>query len=232
MLTETLHCQRREPLQPPQGGNKDGPRQPLGPTDSGEGKGKVANKQKYYYYKNKKAGLCTKCGQRKPIKDRSLCAGCRDKMRAYGMERYEKRVTANDCTKCGVPLLGSVLTCCEKCFEGRRVRKTKTRAAQRKPYTKRSKFVYFLLAPKSGMVKIGRTANATGRIEGLQIGCPEKLKLLLLLEEHPPFEERRLHRRFNKYRSHGEWFRYTGKVVKFVREQRRTHETHRRPRWQ
>jgi Meiotically Up-regulated Gene 113 (MUG113) protein len=79
--------------------------------------------------------------------------------------------------------------------------------------------VYFVLAPKANMVKIGQACEVdppTARLKSLQTGSPEILQVILVLDYKPPFEENQLHFRFRDYREHGEWFRYEGELHKFI----------------
>lgn len=79
--------------------------------------------------------------------------------------------------------------------------------------------VYFLLARKAGAVKIGKSSvlKLYRRIGYLQTGSAEKLELLLVLPEGEGlFQEKELHILFSKFRKHGEWFEYDGKVKTFI----------------
>lgn len=77
-------------------------------------------------------------------------------------------------------------------------------------------FSYFLLSPATELVKIGRAKNPESRAKALQIGCPDELELLLILPHLAPFEEHQLHKRFDSYRTHGEWFEYRGRLKSFI----------------
>lgn len=77
-------------------------------------------------------------------------------------------------------------------------------------------YVYFILAPQSDCVKIGRAKNPETRLKALQTASPDELELLLMLPHSPPFEEHQLHKRFDKYRTQGEWFEYCGELKRFV----------------
>ena len=83
--------------------------------------------------------------------------------------------------------------------------------------------VYFILAPKAQMVKIGQCREGdppTNRLKALQTGNPETLEVLLVLDCKPPFEEDQLHWRFRKYRGSGEWFEYRDELLDFVKKKR------------
>lgn len=77
---------------------------------------------------------------------------------------------------------------------------------------------YFVLAKMAGLVKIGKSSNdPEKRLAGLQVGAPERLEVVLVLPNRPPFEERQMHQRFSTYRKHGEWFEYRGELLKFIK---------------
>ena len=52
----------------------------------------------------------------------------------------------------------------------------------------------------------------------MQVGSPETLELLLVLDHKSPFEEQQLHFRFRCFRHHGEWFEFRNEVRDFVTE--------------
>ena len=83
------------------------------------------------------------------------------------------------------------------------------------------KVVYFILAADTAMVKIGVTRrDPQERLYAMQTGSPSQLEVVLVLDENPPFEERQLHKRFYKQRSHGEWFRCEGELRQFIADKR------------
>ena len=71
---------------------------------------------------------------------------------------------------------------------------------------------YFILAKLAGLVKIGQSDNPEERLLNLQVGSPETLELLLVLDHKSPFEEQQLHFRFRCFRHHGEWFEFRNEV--------------------
>lgn len=77
--------------------------------------------------------------------------------------------------------------------------------------------VYFLQAEGSGLVKIGTAGNATARVQAIQSMCSEPLHLLAVHEESGLREERELHRKLEKHRSHGEWFSPAEAVLEAAR---------------
>lgn len=65
--------------------------------------------------------------------------------------------------------------------------------------------IYFIKAGE--YIKIGHTTvPVETRISQLQTGCPEKIELLFCVEGGLRFEKK-LHRFYKKYHTHGEWFK-------------------------
>jgi len=67
-------------------------------------------------------------------------------------------------------------------------------------------FVYFIQAGEGGPIKIGWAVDPRARLNELQVGCPEPLRLLMTLAGDGGLEAQ-LHRRFARIRPRGEWFR-------------------------
>lgn len=74
----------------------------------------------------------------------------------------------------------------------------------RRPVSER--FVYFILAANSGLIKIGSAVDPASRLRVLQTGSPEPLRLIRTIPGGAELE-RQLHRDFAADRVHGEWFR-------------------------
>lgn len=64
-------------------------------------------------------------------------------------------------------------------------------------------------------IKIGWSTNIRGRLETLQLGVPEALKLYGIITGERRTEPR-LHRRFADHRLRGEWFRYEGELRAWI----------------
>lgn len=75
--------------------------------------------------------------------------------------------------------------------------------SSRRPASER--LVYFVMAARSGLIKIGSAVDPDARIRTLQTGSPEPL-ILVGVTLGGEAKERNLHRRFAADRSHGEWF--------------------------
>ena len=69
------------------------------------------------------------------------------------------------------------------------------------------------------IIKIGYTKNASSlkrRIKSLQTGCPFTLKIIKTFPKWTMKEERNLHKRFEEFRTSGEWFTYTDIIKKTI----------------
>lgn len=71
----------------------------------------------------------------------------------------------------------------------------------------KSVWVYFVRATTLRLIKIGRARDMGQRLSGLQVGSPDKLELMGIIRPADPEQlEADLHRRFDRHRTHGEWF--------------------------
>ncbi len=84
-----------------------------------------------------------------------------------------------------------------------------------RPSIKRDGIVYFMQGEKGGPIKIGRSQNAKQRLDKLQIGSNIRLRLVRWLPFVPGVEAS-LHKRFAAERLHGEWFRPSGRLKRFM----------------
>ena len=85
----------------------------------------------------------------------------------------------------------------------------------RDPNAKR--YVYFIHAPESGVVKIGSAADPEKRLRELQTGCPTPLRLIGRSACPSDTAEKELHQKFTADRVRGEWFR-EGPVIEMLRD--------------
>jgi Meiotically up-regulated gene 113 len=67
--------------------------------------------------------------------------------------------------------------------------------------------VYILQCEESFKIKIGITQNLDQRMKDIQSMCPTKLRLIACFVVHGVEVERFLHRTFDDFRLHGEWFK-------------------------
>ncbi len=82
------------------------------------------------------AGLCPRCGERKPPEGGAVCEPCRESRRAAEKKLYAERRARGRCGRCGVEVVDEASTCasCAAKEEKRRPRKN---AASRARYAKR-----------------------------------------------------------------------------------------------
>jgi hypothetical protein len=76
-------------------------------------------------------------------------------------------------------------------------------------------FVYFVQAGTAGPIKIGYARNVRARLDNLQVACPHRLYLLLVVpgtHDH----EKRFHAIFAGRRLRGEWFSPTVELIEFI----------------
>ncbi len=86
--------------------------------------------------------------------------------------------------------------------------------AKRPP--RKQNFVYFVQGVDGGPVKIGSTISMSSRFRNLQNGSPVLLKVLLVVPDDHYKLENALHRRFAKYRLHGEWFEDNEELTAYI----------------
>ena len=67
--------------------------------------------------------------------------------------------------------------------------------------------LYIIQSDLTGMIKIGRSKDPAKRLNQLQTGNPNKLKLIASFEGEG-WKEKNLHERLEKFRLEGEWFSY------------------------
>jgi len=72
--------------------------------------------------------------------------------------------------------------------------------------SKKGKYIYIIQAKNGGPIKIGIAINPRMRLKELQIGNPNELQIIKLIEGGIK-EERELHRKFKKYQLINEWFK-------------------------
>ena len=77
---------------------------------------------------------------------------------------------------------------------------------------------YLYIIHQEGFVKIGVSKNPLSRMDALQTGSPEKLKLVTYIDANPwALEmEQFAHTILRPYRAQGEWFHTTPEVNAFV----------------
>lgn len=88
--------------------------------------------------------------------------------------------------------------------------------ALRRERIKGKPHVYFIQQGDSGAIKIGCSKNPTQRLQGLQTGHSEPLRLLTCAMGSQA-QERALHDRFAHLRVSGEWFRPAEDLLAYIR---------------
>ncbi len=76
--------------------------------------------------------------------------------------------------------------------------------------------VYFILAKKCDLVKVGFSIQLKKRLRALRVSSPDELQLLTTLPEVPILVEKIIHRGLAEDRSHGEWFRRSDKLNSMI----------------
>ena len=59
----------------------------------------------------KEAGLCIRCGKRRPVDGGTTCAPCRDRRQAAERQQYAERRAARLCSRCGGPVHDGLSRC-------------------------------------------------------------------------------------------------------------------------
>lgn len=81
-------------------------------------------------------------------------------------------------------------------------------------------YVYFILNYDSEAIKIGMAKNVERRLDNLQTSSPSTLKLLSKIQAKSVNKarelEQSLHRKFDKYRIRGEWFKASVELLDYI----------------
>ena len=78
-------------------------------------------------------------------------------------------------------------------------------------------YVYFIKS-ENNLVKIGKTCDINDRFHNLKNASPCKL-YLLGYQRGSGKKEKELHKRFEKYHHHGEWFELSEEILKYIEKQ-------------
>lgn len=97
--------------------------------------------------------------------------------------------------------------------------KTKDTPPPRPPKEELSQ-VYFIYATDAEKVKIGYSDSPESRLKTLQIGSPVPLHILVTVKGGANLEKK-LHEKFSRSHSHGEWFHMSEDIEMYIREVRR-----------
>lgn len=74
--------------------------------------------------------------------------------------------------------------------------------------------IYFLQGEQTGLIKIGKSANVADRLMKLQIGSPDLLTCLAVIEKEN--DDAKYHTRFRHDWVRGEWFKPSEKLRAFI----------------
>lgn len=75
--------------------------------------------------------------------------------------------------------------------------------------------IYFIRENETGNIKIGSAQDPVSRRDFLQTGNSQELHIIATLDL-PDEQEKKLHKRFDKYNVRGEWFRPELELLKFI----------------
>lgn len=89
----------------------------------------------------------------------------------------------------------------------------------------RDGYCYFVQVGHDGPIKIGKSVYPWSRLDGIQTGSPDDLRLLLLVSRRAM--EPVLHEMFKPWRIRGEWFHPSPELLLFIEEisAKATHES-------
>ncbi len=86
-----------------------------------------------------------------------------------------------------------------------------------KSNSKYSKKTYFIKNKETGLVKIGRSIDPSGRVKALQCGSGVELDIILVIDSDI---ERELHLRFSDDRAFNEWFYHSKAIESYIQDKR------------
>ena len=78
--------------------------------------------------------------------------------------------------------------------------------------------VYFAYSPMCNMVKIGCTVNLKNRFKSIQSNCPDPNLELLFFFKGDDKVEKNIQKKFDEFRSHGEWFHYSKEIENYIQK--------------
>jgi len=81
-----------------------------------------------------------------------------------------------------------------------------------KGFTNKESAVYAIGNMDEGYAKIGYTTDIENRLKTIQTSCPFKVRVIKLWIGLTRKHERFLHREYDRYNTHGEWFEIKGKL--------------------
>lgn len=103
-----------------------------------------------------------------------------------------------------------------KCLNPRNIEDSERVASEAK--TQNESWVYFIESKDSGLVKIGYSKRPKDRFNAIKTMSPEHLNLIGVIPGGKS-EEAELHKKFERHREHGEWFRKVPELATFIDRQ-------------
>jgi hypothetical protein len=96
----------------------------------------------------------------------------------------------------------------------RRIEERVEKELARQPRPKRAFKTYFILGQLTEKIKIGKSFAPQARLADLQVGSPDVLILLAVIDGD---QERKFHKKFAYAHSHGEWY-YSPDILAFLKK--------------
>ena len=85
------------------------------------------------------AGLCTTCGERKPVEGGAVCETCREERRAAERNIYAERRAGGRCGRCGAEVVDNASTCASCTARDIKRRPRKNAASQARYHARRAR---------------------------------------------------------------------------------------------
>ena len=140
------------------------------------------------------AGLCTTCGERKPVEGGAVCEDCRQARRAAEKKLYEKRRSRGFCGRCGAEVINNASTCASCAARDSKRRPHKNAASRARYHGRRALGVCVdCSAPAHGAARCERCARRSYFSSGEHRGMPVHPPRYTLVElatgiEHGPLD--------------------------------------------
>ena len=92
--------------------------------------------------KRTEAGLCTTCGERKPVEGGAVCQACREARRAEERKLYADRKASGRCGRCGAEVIDEASTCARCAARDAKRRPRKNAASRARYHGRRARGLY------------------------------------------------------------------------------------------
>ncbi|MYA95091.1 MAG: hypothetical protein F4X91_01610 [Nitrospinae bacterium] len=120
-----------------------------------------------------KAGLCTTCGERKPVEGGAVCETCREARRAEERELYARRRASGRCGRCGAEVIDKASTCSSCAARDIKRRPRKNAASRARYHARRARSLCVDCSePVNGAVRCERCARRSYHSSGEHKGMP------------------------------------------------------------